>query len=75
MQKRWPVGAGPSGKTWPRWASHLLHSTSVRSMNRLRSSRRATAPSLTGAQKLGQPVPESYLASDENSGWPQHTQR
>ena len=29
MQKRNPVGWGPSGNTWPRCESHLLHSTSV----------------------------------------------
>ena len=28
----------------------------------------------TGAEKLGQPVPESYLVAEENSGAPQHTQ-
>ena len=30
MQYLRPVGPGPSGNTWPRWASHLLHRTSVR---------------------------------------------
>jgi hypothetical protein len=33
-----------------------------------------TAFLATGAQKLGQPVPESYLVSDENRGAPQQTQ-
>ena len=33
-----------------------------------------TAPSATGAQKLGQPVPDSNLVSEENSGAPQQTQ-
>ena len=32
------------------------------------------APS-AGAVKLGHPVPDSYLVSERNSGWPQHTQR
>ncbi len=32
MQNRSPVGAGPSGKTWPRWAPHLAHTVSVRAM-------------------------------------------
>jgi len=27
-----------------------------------------------GSSKLGQPVPESNLAADEKSGWPQATQ-
>jgi len=35
MQWRWPVGSGPSSKTWPRWALQRLQSTSVRRMNRL----------------------------------------
>src|SRR5690554_6482398 len=32
MQYRRPVGAGPSGKTWPRWPPQLAHLTSVRTM-------------------------------------------
>ena len=28
-----PVGLGPSSKTWPKWASHLLHRISVRSLD------------------------------------------
>ncbi len=32
MQKRRPVGAGPSGNTWPRWAWQRLQVTSVRAM-------------------------------------------
>lgn len=30
MQNLWPVGLGPSGNTWPRWASHCLQTTSMR---------------------------------------------
>ena len=30
MQKRWPVGPGPSSKTWPRWESASFERTSVR---------------------------------------------
>jgi hypothetical protein len=30
MQYRNPPGAGPSGKTWPRWASQLLQMVSTR---------------------------------------------
>lgn len=32
MQKRCPVGRGPSGKTWPRWASQVAQRTSTRCM-------------------------------------------
>ena len=32
MHRRRPVGAGPSGKAWPWWASHTLQSTSMRVM-------------------------------------------
>jgi hypothetical protein len=35
----------------------------------------STASLFSGSQKLGHPVPESYLVSDENSAWPQATQR
>jgi len=38
-------------------------------------SRYSTASSLIGCQKLGQPVPDSYLVSESNSGAPQHMQR
>src|ERR1700680_4104339 len=40
-----------------------------------RSSCSQTVAGSTGCQKLGQPVPESYLVSEENSGAPPHTQR
>ena len=33
-----------------------------------------TASEFIGSKKLGQPVPESYLASDWKSGASQHTQ-
>src|SRR5262245_10954635 len=42
-------------------------------MSHERSSCSLTAPAAAGAQQLGQPVPESNLASDANSGAPQHT--
>jgi hypothetical protein len=38
----------------------------------VRSSFSLTAPLSTGAQKLGQPVPESNLVPEEKSGAPQH---
>ena len=62
------------GKTWPRCASQVAQRTSVRRMNHERSSCSLTASLPTGAQKLGQPVPESNLVSEENSGAPQHMQ-
>ena len=64
---------GPSGKTWPRCASHDAQRTSVRRISHERSSCSLTAPLSTGAQKLGQPVPESNLVLDENSEAPQQT--
>src|SRR5207249_7369741 len=75
MQKRCPVGAGPSSKTWPRCASHAAHSTSVRRMNMLRSCSVRTFSLEIGAVKLGQPVPESNFVSELNRGVPQQTQR
>jgi len=39
MQYRRPVGSGPSSNTWPRWASHRLHNTSVLTTARLSSVR------------------------------------
>ena len=57
MQYRWLVGAGPSSKTWPRWASHWLQSTSVRLIPRLVSASVTTCSGAMGALKLGQPVP------------------
>src|SRR5262245_979717 len=43
-------------------------------MSQERSSCSLTASLAAGAQKLGQPVPESNLVSEENSGAPQQTQ-
>jgi hypothetical protein len=74
MQYRWWVGAGPSSKTWPRWALHLLQSTSMRSIPKLGSLIRCTFVSATGAEKLGQPVPDSNFFSDEKRSVPQQTQ-
>ncbi len=44
-------------------------------MNQLESSTFFTFSGAIGAEKLGQPVPESNLVSAANSGIPQHTQR
>ena len=44
-------------------------------MKRLLSGRSSTCSRLAGSVKLGQPVPESNLVSEENSSVPQPTQR
>jgi hypothetical protein len=44
-------------------------------MKKLLSSSVATASGEMGCQKLGQPVPDSYLVAASNSGAPQQTQR
>ena len=58
-------GASRSGRTAPRCAP-------CRGPCRVTSVTRSPA---RGSQKLGQPLPESNLVSDENSAWPQATQR
>src|SRR5450759_5147980 len=74
MQYRWCVGPGPSSNTCPRWASHFGQRTSVRRMNRLLSDSVRTFSPATGSVKLGQPLPESNLASESKRGVPQQTQ-
>src|SRR2546425_13262367 len=74
MQYRRPVGLGPSSNTCPKWAPQLAHSTSVRRMNKLRSCFSSTLSFGIGAQKLGQPVPESYFVSEANRSRPHTTQ-
>ena len=49
MQKRWPVGAGPSSKTWPRWLPQFRQRTSVRTMPWVRSSMSSTASATFGS--------------------------
>lgn len=61
--------------TCPRWASQTLHTTSVRAIPALWSASVVTLFSVAGAKKLGQPVPESNLASEPNRSLPQQTQR
>ncbi len=73
MQYLRPVGRGPSSNTCPRWEPQLAHSTSVRRMKRPRSSFSRTLSRPTGAQKLGQPVPESNFVPDVKSSFPQTT--
>src|SRR6185369_4851277 len=75
MQYRRWVGAGPSSNTWPRCASHFWHNTSVRFMPNAPSVSVWTFSSAIGAQKLGQPVPDSNLVSELNNALPQHAQR
>src|SRR5882724_6212789 len=58
MQKRRPVGRGPSSKIWPRWQSQRAQRLSVRSMPWLRSMWVMTFSWAMGWKKLGQPVPE-----------------
>lgn len=81
IQNRWPVGSGPSSNTWPRWASQFLQRTSVPALPRLLSGRRMMEVWLSSCShvpwaslKAGQPVPESYLASELKSGASQQTQ-
>src|SRR5439155_24125939 len=75
MQNRSPVGGGPSSKTCPRWASHRLHTTSVRSVKWLWSGRRVIASSSSALEKLGHPHPASNLDLLSNSRCPQQTHR
>src|SRR5262249_17296187 len=51
------------------------HNTSVRVINNERSVSVFTFSGAIGCQKLGHPVPESNLVSDENSALPQQMQR
>ena len=75
MQYRWPVGPGPSGKTWPRWPPQAAHVTSVRIIPWLESTCVSTLASDAGSTKLGQPEPESNFASERNSSVPHPAQR
>ena len=71
MQKRRPVGLGPSSKTCPRWPPQRLHKTSVLRIPKLLSGSIFKLSFDIGAQKLGQPVPESNFVSEENNSFPQ----
>ena len=74
MQYRWPVGGGPSGKTWPRWPSQRAQRTSVRTMPWERSWYSLTASPEMGLVNDGQPVPDSNFSPDLKSGLPHAAQ-
>ena len=71
MHQRWPVGLGPSSKTWPWWPPQRAQSTSSRTMPKLVSEPTLTRSAAITRVKLGQPVPDSNLSSDRNSARPQ----
>jgi hypothetical protein len=68
MQKRNPVGSGPSGNTWPRWASQTLHITSTRTMPKAVSFSYFIAFVAIGSVKLGQPDLLSNLIEESKRG-------
>src|SRR5688572_30170961 len=74
MQKRRPVGRGPSSKTWPRWESQRAQLTSTRVMPWDWSVFSAMFSLAMGWKKLGQPVPDSNFVSDLKRGRLQPTQ-
>src|SRR4051794_33181408 len=69
-----PVGCGPSGNTCPRCPPHAAHMTSVRTMPNVVSVSSSTLSSVAGAEKAGQPHPESYFASELKSSAPHPAQ-
>ena len=75
MQYRRPVGSGPSSNACPKCASHSVHEIAVLTMPKLASRVLRTFSGAIGAQKLGQPVPESNFVSEVNSALSQQIQR
>src|SRR5712692_8424990 len=75
MQQRRPVGLGPSSNTWPRCASQRRQDTAVLRIPRLLSASSRTFSLAIGAQKLGQPVPESNFVSELKRAVSQQMQR
>ena len=73
MQYRFPVGGGPSSKTWPRCAPQRAQTTSSRCMPKLSSTSILTLRGEIGSKKLGQPVPDSNLLPYANKSVPQPT--
>ncbi len=74
MQYRSPLGAGPSGNTCPRCASHVLQIVSTRFKNAGPSNRYAITPLFTGCVNEGHPVPDSNFSEASNSTVSQHLQ-
>jgi hypothetical protein len=74
MQYRRPLGAGPSGKTWPRWASHVLQMVSIRCRKLGPSKRYAMTFAYMGCAKVGHPVPDSNFSGASNRTVPQQRQ-
>ena len=65
MQYLFPVGFGPSSNKCPRCPPHLAQTTSTLFIPKVLSSLSSTFPLETTSQKLGHPLPESNLVSDE----------
>ena len=74
MQYLKPLGSGPSGKTCPWCASHVLHITSTLTVPKEVSFSYLMAFSFIGCVKLGHPVPELNLIVESNKGVSQQTQ-
>src|SRR5665213_2532003 len=70
-----PVGAGPSSKTWPRWAPSTLQWTSSRTMPGDESVWSTTKSGSIGFVKLGQPVPLLNLSRLSKRGVSLHTEK
>jgi hypothetical protein len=68
-----PSGCGPSAKTCPRCESALSERTSLPYIALGEPPAPLTLPGSSGLVKLGQPVPESYLSIEANSGSPETT--
>lgn len=66
IQKRFLVGAGPSSNTWPRWAAHLEHRTSVRTKPGRVKTNNIFAPTL---YLHGKSTPRRRIYSIDNEWW------
>lgn len=70
MRTLWPLCPGPSGNTWPRWASHCLQTTSgpagpseVSTRLRIPGSPSSEPDVPWASENEGHPVPEKYFSS------------